>query len=296
MEIPAWPASRPIDLGDKPHLDRLFEAVQPRMSELTFAGLYLFRSAHDYRLSCRGESMVVLAQGYDGTPYCLPPLGGDNQRCAVALLDAGAALYGSDREVTLAGTDGTVTISEERDSFDYLYLRDELATLPGSRFHKKRNRIAYFTSRHASETALFQPEHLDGCRRLLETWARRAGQEGNRSLALETAATNEALELAGVLGLEGIVITIDGEVKAFALGERLNRETSVCHFEKADPFMEGLAQLVNREFARLLFSDCRHVNREQDLGLPGLRSAKLSYHPVELVRKYRISPAGRGAE
>jgi hypothetical protein len=76
-------------------------------------------------------------------------------------------------------------------------------------------------------------------------------------------------------------------VKGFAIGERLNRDTAVCHFEKTDPFMEGLAQLVNREFAARFFTDCTYINREQDLGEPGLRSAKLSYHPVELVRKYR---------
>jgi hypothetical protein len=77
-------------------------------------------------------------------------------------------------------------------------------------------------------------------------------------------------------------------VRAFAIGERLNGDTAVCHFEKADHFMEGLSQLVNREFCRLLFSDCTYVNREQDLGEPGLRNAKLSYHPVELVKKYRM--------
>ena len=98
--------------------------------------------------------------------------------------------------------------------------------------------------------------------------------------------------MAGELDLEGIVISVDGVVKAFVLGERLNRDTAVCHFEKAEPFMEGLSQLVNREFAARLFTDCRYINREQDLGEPGLRNAKLSYHPVELVRKFRARRAG----
>jgi hypothetical protein len=83
-------------------------------------------------------------------------------------------------------------------------------------------------------------------------------------------------------------VTVEGAVRAFAVGERLNRETAVCHFEKADYFMEGLSQLVNREFARLLFTGCRYINREQDLGEPGLRIAKLSYHPAELVKKFRV--------
>jgi hypothetical protein len=101
-------------------------------------------------------------------------------------------------------------------------------------------------------------------------------------------ATADALSQAVVLGLEGVVVTIEGAVRAFAVGERLNQNTAICHFEKADHFMEGLSQLVNREFARLLFTCCIYVNREQDLGEPGLRNAKLSYHPVELVKKFRV--------
>ena len=116
--------------------------------------------------------------------------------------------------------------------------------------------------------------------------------DGSTSLALETAACAEALQLAEPLGLQGVMVLVAGRVVAFALGERLNRETAVCHFEKADPFMEGAGQLVNREFCRLLFTDCLYVNREQDLGEPGLRGAKSSYHPVALLEKYRVFPKG----
>jgi hypothetical protein len=179
-------------------------------------------------------------------------------------------------------------VIEDRDSFDYLYLREEMASLPGNRFHKKKNRINYFTARHEYEVHTYSALHLCGCLQLLDEWGRVAEVEGNRSFGMEMDATADALALADHLGLEGVVVTVGGVVRAFALGERLNRETAVCHFEKADHFMEGLSQLVNREFARLLFGDCRFVNREQDLGEPGLRSAKLSYHPVELVKKYRV--------
>ena len=97
--------------------------------------------------------------------------------------------------------------------------------------------------------------------------------------------------MASRLGLSGLTVLVEGKVKAFVLGERLNRETSVCHFEKADPFLDGLYQLVDREFNRRFFIDCTWVNREQDLGEPNLRESKLSYHPVELVTKLRIRKA-----
>jgi hypothetical protein len=289
MEIPAWPASRPLDLNDKPRFDNIFDQLQPRVSELTFAGLYLFRTAHDYCLSLIGDSLVILGKGYDETRYCLPPLGGDVSGTCLLLLDTGLEIYGVDELLAarFLGNEKSAMI-EDRDSFDYLYLREELATLPGNRFHKKKNRINYFAARHTYEVHLYSADHLCGCLQLLDEWGRVAEVEGNRSFGLEMDATVEALAQADVLDLEGVVVTVDGVVRAFAVGERLSRDTAVCHFEKADHFMEGLSQLFNREYARLLFTDCRYINREQDLGEPGLRNAKLSYHPVELVKKFRV--------
>ena len=163
-----------------------------------------------------------------------------------------------------------------------------MAELPGNRYHKKKNRINYFTSRHDSVIELYSESHRDGSLLLLEEWGRIHAATMSRSMALEVQANREALEMAGPLGLEGLVALVDGEVKGFVLGERLNRDTSVCHFEKADPFLDGLYQLLDREFSRLLFTDCTYVNREQDLGEPNLRESKLSYHPTELVKKFRV--------
>jgi hypothetical protein len=289
MEIPPYPATRPITMTDKPLLDRLFIGLQPCISELTFAGLYLFRKAHEYKLSAVGDAVVVLGKGYDGSEYFLPPLGGDVVSAMKVMFTGGLPLYGADdclKDSFQAGD--AVQITELRDSYDYLYLREELATLPGSRFHKKKNRINYFTNRHDYTVDHFSKEHLDGCHVLLEKWFQSLRNDSEQSLQPEVAATAEALKYAEELGLEGVVVIVNGTVAAFALGGRLNSNTAVCHFEKADPFCEGLYQLVNREFARLLFHECRFLNREQDLGNMGLRNAKLSYHPVELVKKYLV--------
>lgn len=290
MTIPTYPERRPLELPDKPLLDEAFARLQPRVSECTFAGLFLFRHAHNYHLSLVGDGVVVLGQGYGGEPYFLPPLTGDIDGVTRFLLDKGETLYGADEQ--FAGRylgDAAVLVSEDRDSFDYLYQRLELAELPGTRYHKKKNRISYFTSRHRYSVERYGPAHREGSRHLLDGWLAVRGENENRSLVLEAMATAEALETSESLGLEGVVVLVDGTVKAFSLGERLNASTAVCHFERSDPFMEGLSQLVNREFSRLLFTDCTLVNREQDLGEPGLRAAKLSYHPVGFVKKFRIS-------
>lgn len=287
MEIPHFPASRPLDIQDKMILDPVFDLLQPRISEFSFAGLFLFRKAHDYRLTRINESLVVLGKGYDGGEYFLPPLNGDIKAALDQLFEEEKELYGADEEFAERYLSGRgLNLTEDRDSFDYLYLRDDLATLPGNRYHKKKNRINYFTARHNHEIASLSSSHFNQCLTLLEEWHKAAGGD-SPSLAFEVESTAEALKQFEELNLQGIVVTVDGTVSGFVIGERLNQETAVCHFEKAYPFMEGVPQLLNREFAARLFTDCRYLNREQDLGEPGLRNAKLGYHPLELVKKYR---------
>jgi hypothetical protein len=294
MHIPQYPASRALDLADKPLLDGIFAELQPRVSELTFASLYLFRTAHAYRLTMAGGALVVLGRGYGGERYFLPPLSGDIAAAVRSLLGEGMTLYGADEPFAGRYLEGAgAELAEDRDNFDYLYRRSEMAELAGSRYHKKRNRVKYFTNRHCYRVEPYAPAYRAGALALLDEWFRVRRSSGGDSLVGDVEATREALELAGQLGLQGLVVLVEGTVAAFVLGERLNRTTSVCHFEKADPFLDGLSQLVEQEFNRLLFTDCTWTNREQDLGQPGLRAAKMSYHPEELVKKYRAKGSGQ---
>ncbi len=287
--LPHYPHHRELLLEDKQFFDELFRELQPRISELTFAGLYLFRAPHSYRVSYLDGSVMVSGAGYDGRPHFLPPLGGERRGAARRILRDGWEIYGADEELAKAlSLNREVTAEEDRDNFDYVYLRRDLAELAGNRYHKKKNRIAYFTKRHEFITKRYETAHRDGSLALLEQWRQVHDKLGSSSLPSETAATAEALTRWEELGLEGVVLLVGGEVRAFALGERLNDTTALCHFEKGDPFLEGISQLVNREFSRTLFADCEFINREQDLGEPNLRQAKLSYHPLELVKKYRI--------
>jgi hypothetical protein len=277
-----------LSLDHKPLLDGLFQALQPQVSELTFANLYLFRRAHGYRLSLVEDGLVVLGKGYDGGAYFLPPLSGKVADILVRLFDDGMTLYGSDEAFVGNYLQGEgLEVTADRDNFDYLYLRTDLAELSGNRYHKKKNRLNYFASRHQFSVEPYADRHRQGALALLDEWQRVHAQTGSDSLLLEVDAAREALALHGQLGLQGLVVLVDGEIKAFVLGEKLNDRTSVCHFQKADPFMDGLYQLTDREFNRLLFTECTFVNREQDLGEPNLRESKLSYHPLELVQKFR---------
>jgi hypothetical protein len=289
MEIPHYPESRSLEMADKPLLDSVFATLQPRVSELTFAGLYLFRTVHAYRLTMVGDALVVLGRGYDFAPYFLPPLTGKIGEAVDSLLAEQHTLYGADEAfLNMYLKNSGFGMMEDRDNFDYLYLRNDMAKLPGNRFHKKKNRINYFSARHACIIEPYSERYRDGCLRLLAEWGRVHSEMKSSSLGMELEANGQALALAAQLGLEGLVALVGGEVKGFVLGERLNRETSLCQFEKADPFLDGLYQLIDREFNRLLFTDCSFVNREQDLGEPNLRESKLSYHPLALVKKFRV--------
>ncbi len=289
MDIPKFPDSRPVFLEDGQLLHPVFDRMQPTISELTFANIFLFRHAHAYRVSMFGDSLVILGRGYDESEYFLPPLDGNIPWAAHELLKQGLTLYGADRAFVdnCLPRSGHLEITEDRDSHDYLYLRRDLAELPGNRYHKKKNRINYFSSRHSYVVQPYSSRHLKGALDLLEVWRSAHRESISRSLHHEIRATAEGLEMAEDLGLVGVVVVVEGDVKAFALGERLNASTSVCHFEKGDPFLEGVSQLVNREFSRVCLTDCEYVNREQDLGEPNLRRSKLSYHPVGMVEKFR---------
>ena len=292
VEIPLYPHCRRLIFADKELFDLLFQQLQPRISELTFAGLFLFRHAHSYRLTQVGDSLVIFGRSYNGTPFFFPPLCGDIPAALDRLFTEQLPLYGADELFVSSYLSGrSCEISTDRDNADYLYRRADLAELRGELYHKKKNRLNVFIKHNEYELLPYRREHRDGCRALLAAWRDARMVEGeNLSLEREAQATAEALECAEPLGLAGLVVLVGGEVKGFVLGERLNQETSVCHFEKADPQMEGLSQLLDREFNRLLFTNCTYVNREQDLGDEGLRLAKSTYHPIELISKYQVTP------
>jgi len=129
---------------------------------------------------------------------------------------------------------------------------------------------------------------IDECSRIMTEWCRAKNCNCQDGDYCERYANMELLRNFRVLGCKGALIKVDGSFKAFTAGEMLNSDTAVIHIEKADTKIEGLYTLINQQFCEKEWKDAVYINREQDLGLEGMRKAKLSYNPVRMVDKYTV--------
>jgi hypothetical protein len=176
------------------------------------------------------------------------------------------------------------SISEDRDNFDYLYSREQLVNLTGRKLHRKRNLISTFIRDNECQGKPLLEEYRDEALDILEQWKAQQRQMG------DYAAAKEALETMWPLQLCGGIFYVDERPVAYCLGEELAQGKSFAiHFEKAvtNDRYRGIYQFVSQAFASILPEEYETINREQDLGVLGLRQAKESYRPLGFVKKYR---------
>ncbi len=186
-----------------------------------------------------------------------------------------------------AALPGRFTFKENRDFYDYLYLRTDLATLKGKKFQSKRNHLNKFRKMYPDyEYKELVPELVPECLRLEEAWCRANGCKEQHTLAAERRSLTFALQHIDTLGLVGGVLHVNGRIAAFTYGIPVNHETWDTCVEKADISIEGSYAMINHEFANHIDEKYLYINREEDLGLEGLRKAKCSYQPVRLLEKF----------
>lgn len=160
-------------------------------------------------------------------------------------------------------------------------------TLKGRHFHAKRNYLNYFTSQYDFEYVTVKSDMMEECLRVYRDWL-------DEKTVIEPYALDEMeaiktiVENMDALGVRGGGIRIGGRLAAFSLGERMRRDTALIHIEKADGDIRGLFTAINQQFVEHEWQDSLYINREEDMGLEGLRKAKLSYHPVRMVEKYEV--------
>ncbi|MBE6302103.1 MAG: DUF2156 domain-containing protein [Parabacteroides distasonis] len=172
-----------------------------------------------------------------------------------------------------------------RNYFDYIYLREDLATLKGKKFQSKRNLINNFNRRYKYEYIPLTTNIIQDCIQLEQIWF--ANQSINRkdSFTYERQVMRTMLNYFKELDLIGGAIQVNNQIIAFAIGAPINHNTFSVHIEKADINYKGAYAVINKELASHLPNNYIYINREEDLGIPGLRQAKLSYNPIKLLEK-----------
>ncbi len=289
MMIPEYPEFTPISLDLRDDLYPRLNFSADGISEFTFANLWLFRRRYEYTLSRVKDSCIIISGRQDGKSFFMIP-------CAVPSKEILTLLFQTHdywkniparllEPARLKLEEYGYTAREDRNNFDYLYIREDLALLSGKKYHKKRNQVNSFTNSYTAIMKKLSSKRIGDALAVLETWRAEKGQDG------DYVAAREALENADILGLNGAIWYVEGRPVAWTLGERLAKgRMYAVHFEKAVEGYKGIYQFINQAWANVLPSTIKQINREQDLGDEGLRQAKMTYRPSGFVYKYVVFP------
>jgi hypothetical protein len=280
-----------LGISDRELINNYLERYPPEISEHTFTNLFVWRKFRPvYFIEKEGSLLIFIRRENDREQEIIlfgPPAG------EIAIDDILKSkefrLTGATRltESTLKDyRKNGISLEDDRDNSDYLYRVSDLADLSGRKYSRKRNHIKRCLDAYECVYEEMSEETLNEVREMHERWCRLRACFDDPDLMKEYEAVREALDNYSLLELTGGIIRINGQVEAFAMAEKLSPGTAVWHFEKAMREFHGLSQLITHWFAKYSLNDFEYVNREQDLGIPGLRKAKLSYFPAFILNKY----------
>lgn len=291
-----------ICIEDKKLFDSYLKSYKPQVSELTFSNLYMWRNYYKLRYREINGFLCIISVPDNGVPFSFMPLGETKKDELKSVVDKLGEYFKqngwqlcfkrlTEAEViviTEVCPDKTETLPD-RDNSDYLYICENLIKLSGKKYDGKRNHINRFKKEHEFEYVPITEELIGECRRITSDWCKERDCEEHRKYYCEKIANFEMLDNFTALGCKGALLKVDGIYKAFTIGEMLNDDTAVIHIEKADSTVNGLYPLINQQFCQYEWANASFINREQDLGVEGLRKAKLSYNPVKLIEKYTVT-------
>jgi hypothetical protein len=291
-----------LTICDKKIFDNYFESADLQLSELNFTNFYIWKDYYRIRYCIINNFLCIFSFIDDNFPFSFFPIGDysdkENLKNAIYAVkdyfsEIGKPLVfgrvAAEQLTAFEDLDFDYTLKEDRNNFDYLYDVQKLITLSGKKLDGKRNHINKLKKNHTYEYEEISSQNVAACKLILEKWYTERNYTEDASLVAERKANLILLENFRVLNLKGAIINIDGKPEAFTFGERLNSNTVVIHAEKANAEIDGIYPLINQQFLANQWSDFEYVNREQDLGIEGLRRAKLSYNPARLVEKFTIS-------
>ena len=282
-----------ITINDKEVIDLfLYKDSPPGLGAFTFSSLISWESIYHYQWAVLYDTLLIkLTTIDDNRGHFAKPIGDfpaaleDRIIRHAVSLNYNLNIFGISDEF-VANHPGFVSNfdqAEHRELENYIYLSENLALLKGREYQSKRNLVNQFETKNNWTIEPISAGNIPDCFELINDIYTQKDFDSIPYLAYEIKALEFVLNHFARLREEGILIRVDGKPAAFSIYEYLNPSTYVVHFEKALKAYNGLYQLINRETARIILSKgFKYINREEDLGIDGLRKAKLSYHPVEL--------------
>lgn len=291
-----------VDAEKYGELKEYFTMRHPGTCESMILSTYIWKDYYDTRYIKTGDGIVWVYHNKDGF-FSASPVGKIehiyenfkfiekyfNEELGIKL-----AMYTVDEEaVKELNLNGDLyVVEEDRRYFDYVYDADKLRTLSGKKYHKKKNHLNSFLKNYEGryEYREIDCDSKDDIIKFLDKWKedRSIEDEYNR-VEYESLGIKYVLENCHMLKMRICAVYIDDAMEAFSIGSYNSTDkTAYIHVEKANPEIRGLYAYINKEFIIKGFPDALYVNREDDMGLEGLRQAKMSYNPVKLVKKYNI--------
>lgn len=290
----------PLTLDDKELFDSYMEGHFYMQAEASFANLFMWQKAWDIQMAVEEDALYISFDSPIYRPFLIPPFLLDDE----ASIEPGMRRaeeymrrrYGefyikcaTARQVEKIRQDcgHRYRFRYDEEDSEYVYNTRDLMELTGKKYHGKRNHINAFLRDNEPVIEQFAPEYRDACLALQEEWAKSKGGPTQETQE-EYVSIERALDNYEALGVHGIVVLLNGTVAAFTLGELLNPEMVLVHIEKARADVNGLFPYINQQFIVRDWSQTKYVNREEDMGVPGIRQAKRSYHPAFMVDKFDV--------
>lgn len=287
---------RDIQLSDRPWVTKLLKLSDFQGCEYSFANNLAWRRLNNTQIS-RLEDFYICRAFDEDTPYFTFPAGKGDYKKLICELKKVSESLSSPLIITSVGKNylplfeelfpGEYKVTCNPDYYDYIYNSSDLIDLKGKKYHSKRNHLTKFYAKSWSYEPLTEANQAECIELSVKSYNDRQGYTDTSSIS-EQFAINTFLTNFEELELKGGLIRVDGVPAAFTIGEPLNSDTFCIHIEKANAEITGSYAAINKEFALRNIEGFKFINREEDLGLEGLRKAKRSYYPAYQLEKYTI--------
>jgi hypothetical protein len=288
-----------LSLEDKEVFDSYIIPYNFLTSEYSFISLFIWRKGLDIQYTIYKDALIIKKYDFEGKSHFMQPIGyrdEDFMEIIHALREYKNMhrmdyLFKDAEEPFICALksiyDDKIIVEEDRDNFDYLYESEKLISLSGKKLHGKKNHYNNFIKNNEYRVETITESIIPDCIKTAREWCKKSDCKGY--LLYESRAIEELLKNKASLDFEGIAVYVNNKLSAFTIGEKVKDDMAIIHIEKADATINGLYAFINKTFVETHFSSVKFINREQDLGIEGLRKAKLSYHPVRLEAKYTVS-------